>query len=848
MKTFIRTCLSALLVSASVLALAPRTDAEGSGAVPTLSGVFVAPENVTGEGGSAWTADDWLTALTQLKAVGITDVVLQYAVQYQTDANKGYYFEPAFESPAGADTTNKRVQIPYALAAAKALGGMKIWLGLHIAEDAWFSAQSAGFADTTFLTAHAAYSEQVFDDLYTQFGAAYADELGGWYLPFEFNNSEVRGAAKDRLIENFYTPLTAYIKTKSTLPILISPLIYAPLVGAATAAETADWRMLLQDIWTRTNVDIIAPQDGCGWESTVAGTLAPWYSAMKQALDAAKPVHDAKGKGEAAAWNNPECYSMSGVRTMTMQRLTGNMRAVDQYVSAHVSFSIHSLVYLDEGKSGAWPINRAYYNAYKYIVDNGNTLYETHAIPAPASFAAVLNGIDAELSWSRTVVGGDQLIAGYELWRQEGAGETIRIKDIPQPDDSVITVIDSSLDPGKTYTYSVYAFDGSGNRSAAPAAAALTVQAPGMPAPRDFGENFAASAGFSVDGFVNAVLSSGTADLLNDGVYGSAVGDISNLPDTWLRIAKAADGQTSKFSLNITNSTGLDTAFVYISMLHQPASGAFLPEKLEVLSGDTQAACVYPYRDYYSSAAGMVWIPVALPAAVSGDLSLVFTGKYRDVYLSEIRLYSAENNAAAYTNLASGRPVFVGGFILTQDFVPTRHFRGIMNSTIDTQKGLFETGILTYKSTYASRIPTGLSAERPYLPWNEDASAHSVWFGISDIGSVYEASVDLKAPSYVHGVEIVWQIDRDAAVFLPEKIEFTATGIDGKEKIVGTALRPSVALINFTEESSAVNTHRTEQKSFRVVDSGETLYKKITAKIYVQYPKNTYFMGNFSVY
>lgn len=109
----------------------------------------------------------------------------------------------------------------------------------------------AGFSDlnakgeSTFLVSSAAYSKDVFDDLWKQFGSEYGDVIAGWYLPFEFNNDAVKNenGSLPRLIKNFYQPLTNHIKSVTPdKPILISPLVYAPLTEAPTADKLDQWR------------------------------------------------------------------------------------------------------------------------------------------------------------------------------------------------------------------------------------------------------------------------------------------------------------------------------------------------------------------------------------------------------------------------------------------------------------------------------------------------------------------------------------------------------------------------------------------------------------------------------
>jgi len=821
-----------------------------------LTGMFVAPELVTGS--NPWTQEDWNKVMSQLKAVGINKVVIQYSVQYYSETSKNHYYTPSFEK-ASADNTGKQQQIPYALKAAKD-SGVKLWLGLHIAEAAWFSAMSAGFQDAGFLKSSADYSQKIFDDLWKQFKGEYADTIGGWYLPFEFNNVDVKGQAKTKLINEFYKPLTSHIKNVTpNKQILVSPLVYASLTVAPTSDEVDVWRQLCRDLWAETQVDIIAPQDGCGWESTMKETLDPWYKAMDEARKQAQPARDAKKYGQAIAWNNPECYNMNGTSTMTMKRLTDNMTAVNAYVSEHVSFSLHSLVYLADGKNGVNATNQMYYKAYEYLVKNGRLFVPSKALPAPAGLKAqVSNGVDVVLSWDKVTDDKVQMpVAGYQVWRKEAgasADTVIRIKEIDQPKDSRVTVTDYQAEPGRQYEYMVYAFDGTGNRSGTPSTVKVTIEDFGIALNREYGQNLASSLKFSADGFLNAKLAYGKVSQLNDGKNGVKISNWENSKGAWIGFEKTERNQLGKYNIQIANSSGKKIGFIYLNMLNQPTMDVYLPEKIDVLADGVQIAVMYPFKEYHQSPVGELWIPVDLMDAVSAKtITLRITQKYFRSMISEIRVYEAKPTASAGNdyrepvNLAAGQPVMITGYGSTQNFNADAHFKGVKVTAIDTQKGTLETNYLMYKGNYATRLLTHGLGKGPELRWTDDSS-NSVWLGLTNLGSSFELSVDLKSPSTVRAIETQWLIDRDAAVFLPTLIEFYGQTVTGETELIAKAYRPSVALLNFDEKPSSTNTHRIETKSYRAICSSDKLYKKITAKVFPQYPANTHFVRNLVVY
>ena len=850
MKKRLGALLCCAFLFAAVFGAMPSQVRAKESSKPMLSGMFIAPTLTGGE--DAWSQDDWNTAMRQMKEIGVNKVVVQYAVYFYGEYNKAYFYTPTFES-AETGTEAQRQQIPYILKAAKD-AGVQVWLGLSLYEDAWFSGITNAFNDvdgkgnSQFLTESEAYAEKVFDDLWKQFEGEYADTIGGWYLPFEFNNVNLTtgNGGNSRLINNYYKPLTAHIKAVTPdKPTLCSPLVYTSLKREATDAELDVWKTLLQDIWSQTQMDIIAPQDGCGWESSMKETIVPWYRMMDEARRAAQPVRESKGWDEAVAWNNPEVYSMNPMGVMTIKRLTDNMAAIDQYVEEHVSFSLHSLVYLSEEKSGANPGNEAFYKAYRYLYENGELYMPSSPIPTPTNVKAEVKGFDVAFTFDRVDVGEEQPIAGYELWRKEaGTDDTalVRIQEARQPEPGeTVSMTDSQLTPGVSYEYRVYAVDGTGNRSEKPAAVKVAIPSYGIALNRTFGEN------------LGSAVSVAAGDLLNI----QAQGDLNSL---------AAGSGSVKFALGDTNTIGKYTltcdldgektvGFLYLQFQNDPFVGSevYLPEKIDVLADGQPVAAVYPFKEYGSSPTGGVWIPVDLGQAVTAEqIQLVVTQKYPNSELSVLRVYetsptaSEEKGYVEPVNLVEGQPVYFNTQGM-QNFTVDGHLFGVQTNTIDRLTGQFISENLTYKSAPATNLLTHGLSRGPSVAWGEDGN-NAAWLKVQNMGGPFVMEVDIPSPSLLQAVETSWLLDRDSAVFLPSYIEVYGTSNDGLQELLGTAYRPSEIMLDFDQAPSADNTHRVETKAFRVPVDSTKLYKKITLKIYPQYPNNAHFIKSVVVY
>ena len=79
----------------AVFPLCARAEEENE--MPLLKGMFAATELTTQW--TPWTQEDWNSMASQLKAVGMETLVVQYAVQYYSQSYKVYYYVPGFDDP-----------------------------------------------------------------------------------------------------------------------------------------------------------------------------------------------------------------------------------------------------------------------------------------------------------------------------------------------------------------------------------------------------------------------------------------------------------------------------------------------------------------------------------------------------------------------------------------------------------------------------------------------------------------------------------------------------------------------------------------------------------------------------
>lgn len=839
----------------AVFPLCARAEEENE--MPLLKGMFAATELTTQ--GTPWTQEDWNSAAAQLKEVGMELLVIQYAVQYYSETYKVYYYVPGFDDP-GQNINERQNTLLYALNACRDQG-LKLYLGLHLAEDMWFSAMEAGFRDvgsdgrSVFLTESAEFSSRLFDDLWEQFGPEYDDVIEGWYLPYEFNNM-LGDSGRNRLVEDFYQPLTDHIKKVTPeKKILISPLIYPPMLSDPTEEMLSLWEKLMYDVWAKTRVDIIAPQDGCGWESSVKENLPMFYETMAQAREEAQKVRNSKGWGQAIAWNNPELYSMTGSNTMTMKRFGANMRELDSYVDAHVSFSLHSLVDLAPGKGGTNITNGAFYAAYAYAAEKGSLCHTR--LPAPEGLEArTENSFDVMLSWKRMSSEDLELpVAGYRICRMDAGApdERILLPDVPQPAETETEVVlrDAQLENGHTYRYEIYAYDGCGNLSQEPAAVEISIVDDAVAVRRLEDKTPLTQTQPKLYSLEGEPIVSGDIESLKEG------GE--------LRIGLGDGPVPARYLLEVSSGEE-QIGLVNLQVSYSPGEGYYFPDKIEVLADGKLADTLYPQRDYGSSLTGKVWLPVSLKGVTAGKVELLITQSRPMLVLNQIKAYGCDEQVTVPEgyrepeNLVSGQPVTVNGYEATQNFSPDAHFRGADRLVLDYEEGIVGTEQNLYKGSYATELLTRGSADLPYLSWQEDGGScgvagrsadadRSVWFRTINLrGASYDLTVELPTAQSISGISTEWLSDRDAAVFLPLRIEYYGMTRGGTQQLIGTAQRPGQAQIDFDRPISQDNCHRPDTFRYKVRDDSGTVYVKIIARVYPQYPANSHFVRGFCVY
>lgn len=465
-----------------------------------------------------FTQEAWNASLARLKDAGLSSVIVQ-ATAYSGDFSGTHmpYFPNRDasgdviypETPSGqgyseATLAAERDQLHRILEAAR-LHGMTVTVGLGLAESEWFekppTAPEEGWRNVTWLTRERDRAVAAGNAIWDTFGKAsgpyqgrYASTIDGWYLPYELEGYELAdfvGGVYRPTPERAHPYVDTYLKGVSQAlvsssgkkRVVVSPLFTADSDDPGSTAEQnrlSAWKDVWQRAYSTTDLSVVAPQDGAGSGKVTAADLARWIGRTEEARVAAGSSGVEAGN---EVWGNAENYrdQNEGIDHMGMRNHAQNLAAMKAGgASTLVTFSLHRI---DDvaGHAGAGT-NALYRDAFAAWM-SGEGCPAT-ALSAPRSFAAVTGSGAAgqdesttvRLTWDQSTtstVSPGRKVAGYLVLRD---GRRVGEYAAPTAAGEGMTHLDYQMQPGRTYTYQVYAYDAWGTYS--PAASAVDVTVP----------------------------------------------------------------------------------------------------------------------------------------------------------------------------------------------------------------------------------------------------------------------------------------------------------------------------------------------------------------------------------
>ncbi len=325
----------AIAVTASVLMLSGSVQAEQ---LPLNAPLYEA-SFVQGWYCRDWSEEQWQREMQDMKASGFHAVILQSTVDFnyeqydlskpKTDADAYSLVSSAALYPtAMVENASDQNTLEYALQAAK-LTGMQVFIGT-VSDNRWWN-YGWGVPDDSFVTWSEANADQcstVIQEIWTQYGNAYADQIAGFYYNNEIWNIDAAcsGADGGKYAETIGNNIRASLSTIEALcpekPLLISPFYNRDLSTAA--AYGSFWSAIADNAHFRKQ-DIFAHQDG-GGRDYIPDTLYEWTDALRSAL-----------AGRMHFWVNNETFNTDS-SPKAMETLRQNYLATAQ-AEKHILFS-----------------------------------------------------------------------------------------------------------------------------------------------------------------------------------------------------------------------------------------------------------------------------------------------------------------------------------------------------------------------------------------------------------------------------------------------------------------------------------------------------------------------------
>ncbi|MET7402084.1 DUF4434 domain-containing protein [Dactylosporangium sp. NPDC005572] len=426
-------------VALTVLAVPQPAHAATCTTNPRISGSFIQPDLVAG-----WTNTQLATEYTKLLDACVNTQILQWTADSKAHT-------ATYDTGLTGYTWSTATDIPDRVLSRAESAGVNVFVGLQVSADWWVN-----YADsTTWLDAEADLAKDLADELWDNYGAY--DSFAGWYLPFEVENLHFQTATQQSNLAAFYADVIGHLHTLSPgKPVAVSPFFNANLAGTLNATG---WQSMWTSILATAPIDIIALQDGVGAGHATSAQLPAWFTATKNAITASRPA--------TLLYDDVETFlfGASGLQPMPVKDIVTDMAAVSASVSGYWSFSY------DHYQSPLAPFSTFYDATYRNYLTNGTV--ETTAPGTPSSFAATAtNSQTVQLTW--TAPSDNIGVAGYHIYR---GGDLVATKH-----GATSGFTDTQLDGSTTYTYTVKAFDGAGNLSAASSSAnATTTAAPSYP-------------------------------------------------------------------------------------------------------------------------------------------------------------------------------------------------------------------------------------------------------------------------------------------------------------------------------------------------------------------------------
>ncbi len=282
---------------------------------PYVTGTFIQPWAFSG-----YTEKKWENHLETLLEAGIDTVIVQWSCTTPYGKFSDAYFNaaPSDDQKAPGGYTEYAVMIPRLLKVSEEMG-VKVFLGLNIADEWWTEAAS----QPDWYRNQAEVGKQVAHSLYDLYKEKYPNAFAGWYFAWEYYNGL---GYVDQAAEFLNLYLDELTLIDPELPLMLSPFVRNSVDVQATEAE---WKAIFAKTRFREG-DIFCCQDAVGAGHITIDQMDGYFAALKRVCDTVDGL---------VFWANNENFDQSTWTPAPLERFVRQMNIASKYVSGYVTFA-----------------------------------------------------------------------------------------------------------------------------------------------------------------------------------------------------------------------------------------------------------------------------------------------------------------------------------------------------------------------------------------------------------------------------------------------------------------------------------------------------------------------------
>jgi hypothetical protein len=405
-----------------------------------------------------WTSDMWKEEFDSLQEAGMEYIVLTPSLFYDRNEITGEtVVKSAYPSEMQSVTLlagSSGAQCPDIVEKClenASQRNMKVFLGLNFSDDWWRKRN-----DEEWIYSMMHDGNRVAKELWDKYHDRYKDTFYGWYWSWEVDNFysctlDIFKRKQKILAKAIKIHTDYFVNEGMRLPIMLSPYVNQRL---GTSERFADmWEYIFKNSGLKEG-DVFCPQDSVGTGGMSIGSIGKWFSAYGRAVGAVPGIR---------LWSDVEAFDDSDWTPATLDRVVLQMNAAQPYVSNMILFSYTHYYSPNSNQTG-------FHDTYMDYLENGRLESVPPGVPEGFDAWCEMNQdgeYDVLLTWDEPQ---DNIgVCGYKIFRNGGfiAKKQEHISGNEPKEDCLLInrFRDTEVKPGRTYTYSVQAYDFAGNLS-----------------------------------------------------------------------------------------------------------------------------------------------------------------------------------------------------------------------------------------------------------------------------------------------------------------------------------------------------------------------------------------------